>query len=183
VSAVIGDVAGHGVHAAAVMGRLRTGMRAYILDGRSSEDAVRRLDQLMRGFEVRQMATLFLLELDLETRRVEFVRAGHPPALVRGPDGEVTELRGKGAAPLGVLENISFEQESVEVAPGSTILLYTDGLIERRSVDLNVGIDLLKSVLAEADGSADDCLERIFGAMATEDVPDDIAMLALRIEA
>jgi PAS domain S-box-containing protein len=181
VVAVIGDVAGHGVHAAAVMGRLRTGLRAYVQDGRSPGDAVRRLDELMHGFEVRQMATLFLLELNLETREVDFVRAGHPPALVRGPDGEVSELRGRGTAPLGVLEDVSFEQESVEVAPGSTILLYTDGLIERRSVDLNVGIDLLKSVLAEAEGSADACLEQVMAAMAVQDVPDDIATLALRV--
>ena len=181
VAAVIGDVAGHGVHAAAVMGRLRTGLRAFVLDGNSPGEAVGKLDELMRGFEDRQMATLFHLELDLNSHRLDFVRAGHPPALVRSPGGEVRELHGGGSAPLGVLEAITFREQTSEIEPGSTILLYTDGLIERRSVDIGVGIEMAKSVLAEAGGSAEDCVERVAAAVVAEPVPDDIALLALRI--
>jgi PAS domain S-box-containing protein len=180
VAAVIGDVAGHGVHAAAVMGRLRTGLRAFVLDGSSPGDAVRKLDQLMRGFEDRQMATLFHLELDLRSNRLDFVRAGHPPGFVRSPGGEVSELHGGGSAPLGVLEEVRFEQRTIELEPGSTVFLYTDGLIERRSVDIRVGMDLVKSVLADADGTAEDCVERVAEAVASESVPDDIALMALR---
>ena len=181
VAAVIGDVVGHGVHAAAVMGRLRTGLRAFILDGRSPGDAVERLDELMRGFEHRQMATLFHLEIDLASGRAKYVRAGHPPALVRTPNGNVVELRGRGSAPLGVLEDVGFEQVTAEVPPGSTVLLYTDGLIERRNLDLNVGIESLKVVLADATGSADEVLDRVTGELETERVPDDIALLALKV--
>ena len=181
VAAVIGDVAGHGVHAAAVMGRLRTGLRAFVVHGCPPDEAVQRLDELMRGFETRQMATLFHLTLDLTGNRIDFVRAGHPPALLRSPNGEVTELHGGGAAPLGVLEELVFEQQGVDVEPGSTILLYTDGLIERRTVDLAIGIDALKTVLAEADGTAEETVDRVMDALVHDDVPDDIAVMALRL--
>lgn len=180
VEVVIGDVAGRGVHAAAVMGRLVMGLRACVLDGRPIEDAVAGLDQLMQEFDVPQMSTLFAFSLDLATGRARYVRAGHPPALLRGPDGEVIELEGESCPPVGLLNGARFVATTTTLQPGGMLLLYTDGLIERRRIDLQVGIERLKAAFAAAPDDPSAVVETLPKALDAERVPDDIALLALR---
>lgn len=179
VALTIGDVAGRGVRAASIMGRIRPALRAVVAEGHPPDEAMRRLDALIKESEQPEMATVFHLEYDPEAETGEYVRAGHPPALLRRPDGEVVDLDGRGTAPLGILDQFEFRQHSVEIPLGSLILLYTDGLIERRGDDLARGLDRLRRVLAAAPASAEGCLERIAAEYSDEDIPDDVAMLAV----
>ena len=180
VDVVIGDVAGRGVHAAAVMGRLAMALRAYVLDGRAPEAAVDGLDRLMKEFKPPQMATLFALSLDLSSGRARYVRAGHPPALLRSPEGEVVELGGEGSPPLGLIDGAHFAANEVTLDPDSTLLLYTDGLIERRWQDPQLGIEKLCDAFSEAPAAPQALVDHIPAALDAERVPDDIALLALR---
>jgi PAS domain S-box-containing protein len=180
VDVVIGDVAGRGVHAAAVMGRLALSLRAYLLDGRPIEAAVAGLDQLMRGLDAAQMSTLLALSLDLGGGAARYVRAGHPPGLLRRPDRTIVELEGEVSPPVGILDGASFRVNEAELAPGAMLLLYTDGLIERRRLDLRIGIARLKEAFAAASDDPGAVVEELPTALDAERVPDDIALLALR---
>ena len=181
VAVVIGDVAGRGVEAAAVMGRLAMTLRAYVADGRDPDAAVGGLDQLMKTLQQPQMATLLHLNLDLESNTAKFVRAGHPPALLRRTDGEIVELVGNGSPPLGLVEGAEFTMAEVDVPPGSMLLLYTDGLIERRGSDLNEGLDRLKLALRTAPDDPAAVVNELPAALDAERLPDDVALLALRM--
>jgi PAS domain S-box-containing protein len=180
VELVIGDVAGRGVRAASVMGRLAIAMRAYALEGRKVEDVISGVNRLMGEFESREIATVLQISLDPGTGRGSYVRAGHPPGLLRTPDGEVIELSGQGTPPLGWLDDLEPRVNAIETPPGSLLLLYTDGLIERRELDLDVGIERLKAALAEASDDPEAVVEQIPAALEAERVPDDIAVLAAR---
>ena len=125
------------------------------------------------------MATVFHLHYDPATEVAEYVRAGHPPALLRLPDGRIADLDGRGTAPLGILEQEEFRPHEVEIPRGSLLLLYTDGLIERRGDDLDSGLDRLREVFARAPAGAAACLERIADEYRSEQIPDDVAMLAI----
>ena len=142
---IIGDVSGRGIPAASIMGRLRTAVHAYALDRLPPAETAERVDRLLSGIEGEEMATMLLLRFDTSNHRAEFVRAGHPPALVRGPGGEVYELdEGGGSPPLGLMLERSRPSASQELEPGSMVLLYTDGLIERRGEVIDVGVERLK---------------------------------------
>ena len=180
IEVVIGDVAGRGVQAAAVMGRLAMALRAHVLAGHVVEDAVAGLDMLMKASEYSDFATLFELSLDISSGAARYVRAGHPPALLRHEGGEVIELSGEGSPPVGPVSRARFVTNEVTFRPGSTLLLYTDGLIERRRLDLQIGIDRLKSAFSAGPGEPKAALEAIPAALDAENIPDDIALLALR---
>ena len=98
VAVTIGDVAGRGVRAASIMGRVRPALRAVVAEGYRPEEAMRRLDALIKESERPEMATVFHLHYDPETEIAEYVRAGHPPALLRLPDGAIADLDGRGIA-------------------------------------------------------------------------------------
>ncbi|HSI81877.1 MAG TPA: SpoIIE family protein phosphatase [Solirubrobacterales bacterium] len=181
VTMTIGDVAGRGIRAASVMGRIRPALRAYVHEGHRPEQALARLDRMMREFDRPQMATVFHLHYDPSRRTATYVRAGHPPALVRKPDGEVVELGGRGTPPLGIVEEIEYHEHTVEIPPGSVALLYTDGLIERRETDLVEGLDRLKRALSESPAGARECLDWLDATLSASAVPDDVAMLAMSV--
>ena len=181
VAVTIGDVAGRGILAAAVMGRVRPALRAYALDGLDPAETLERLDRAMRESERPEMSTIFHLRFDPASGKGEYVRAGHPPALVRKPDGEVVVLEGRGTPPLGILEGTNFCQHPVELPAGSLLLLYTDGLIERRDAVLDVGLDRLKRALAEGPTDPQDCLDSLAEGFGAEEIADDVAMLAVRL--
>jgi PAS domain S-box-containing protein len=179
VGLVIGDVAGRGIQPASVMGRVRPALRAYLADGLAPCDAVERLDELLKEAERPEMTTVFLLTLDPASGSAEYVRAGHPPALLRRPDGRVQELSGRGTPPVGIFERLDCRSHSIEVPPGSLLLLYTDGLIERRGEGLEVGLERLKRLFARAPADPELCLESLAGELGADMVPDDVAMLAM----
>ena len=183
VGVVIGDVAGRGIHAASVMGRVRPALRAYVADGHGTCEAVERLDLLLKESERPEMTTVLLLLFDPATGSAEYVRAGHPPALLRLPGGQVKELSGAGTPPLGIFAELDCRPHAIEIPPQSLLLLYTDGLIERRGESLEVGLERLKRNLAKAPAGAEDCLQSLAEQMGADVIPDDVAMLAMAVGA
>jgi len=175
----IGDVAGRGVQAAAVMGRMAAALRAYVLDHQPPDEALRRLNLVMREPEHPQMATVLHLQLDLSSGTATYVRAGHPPGLLRLPDGRVERLGGAGTPPLGVFDELDYRVHTIFVPPGSLLLLYTDGLIERSDRDFDVELQHLCAALAEAPGDAAGCLRWLAERFSAKRIPDDVAMLAV----
>ena len=175
----VGDVAGHGIHAASVMGRVRPALRAYVLDGHDPMEAIRRLDRLMKELGPAELTTIFHLHLDPAENAATYVRAGHPPALLRLPGGEVQVLDGAGSEPLGIFEDSDYSAHSVQVPPGSLLLLYTDGLIERRDEPLEAGLDRLKEALRDAPADPEGCLDAVMSRFLVAERPDDVAMVAM----
>jgi PAS domain S-box-containing protein len=182
VQLVIGDVGGRGVRAAAVMGRLAIAMHAYAIDGLPVNAVVGGVNRLMGDFEEEEIATVFALNLDPRSGDATYARAGHPPALVRMPDGSVTELSGEGAPPIGWREDLPIAANSTNLPRGSTVLLYTDGLIERREYDIDVAIQRLRDAFAAAPDDPQQIVESLPRDLGAESVPDDIALLAARVD-
>jgi anti-sigma regulatory factor (Ser/Thr protein kinase) len=178
---VVGDVAGRGIRAASVMGQLRNALRAYILDGNPPRDVVGRLNQLARTFESSEMATLVYVAFDIRERRAECVRAGHPPPLVRGPDGTVSELAIEGSLPIGVSQG-PCPSTMTEIEPGSLLLLYTDGLVESREEGIQPGLERLKRALERAPAEPEPCLDFLLGELHPLNSDDDVALLLMGVE-
>ena len=177
---VIGDVAGHGIAAATQMGQLRSAVRAYALDVQSPAAVLDRLSRFSDSQHSR-MATLIYATVNLDTWVVDFARAGHPYPLLMHADGSTTFLADTGGPPLGAGSVADYEDERVTLEAGETLLLYTDGLIERRGHTLTEG----EAALVEAASAAPDEPElrcRAIIERLTEgiEVPDDIAVVAVR---
>jgi PAS domain S-box-containing protein len=175
---VIGDVAGRGIRAASTMGRLRPALRGFIADGHPPAEVMRRLDALIKAADRPELTTVFHLRYDPATGIGEYVRAGHPPAMLRLPDERVELLGGTGTPPVGILPDIDFAVHRVEIPPGSLVLLYTDGLIERRGDDLFDSLERLRITVGGCSATAATCLEMLADEYETDRVPDDVAMLA-----
>ncbi len=151
VAVAVGDVVGHGVEAAAVMAQLRTAVRAYAAEGHAPGDVVDRVNNLMLNLGPLAMTTMVLLVIDPATESLQLVNAGHPPALVVDPSGEARFLWPKGGVPLGATAAATYEAERFALPTGSTVLIYTDGLVERRGESIEVGLERLREI---ADGHA-----------------------------
>ena len=195
IGLAIGDVMGHDLAAAAAMGQLRSVLRSYAYEGSSPSVVLDRLDRLVQDFEMAQLATAIYGRLVLDDRpripsdgsaMLLFTNAGHLPPLLRTPDGTVTVLR-RGAAPLigAVPPGQARRGEGAVLLPtGSVLLLYTDGLVETRTDDLDIRIDMLSSAFAglHPDVSPDQVCDALLSAMSQPGQDDDIALLALRID-
>ncbi|WP_436792692.1 PP2C family protein-serine/threonine phosphatase [Actinospongicola halichondriae] len=178
VGLVIGDVVGKGVAAAAHMGRLSNAVRAYWLEGFSPGTVLERLDRLTRSVVGSTFATVLALDFDPRTRVLRWSRAGHMPPMVRGIDGAVRLLDDPGSAPIGVFADIETVEWSTSLAPGEVLLLYTDGLIERRDEDIDVGMQRLSDVFS-ATTPDDGMLDAIVAGVASDELRDDVAILVL----
>jgi anti-sigma regulatory factor (Ser/Thr protein kinase)/putative methionine-R-sulfoxide reductase with GAF domain len=176
----IGDVAGHGMAAATYMGHLRSAVRAYALDAESPADLLSKLSRFADQ-ENSRMATVIYAVLNLDTWVVDFARAGHPyPLLLRG-DGTATYLTDAGGPPLGAGAVADYDEQSVGLGSGETLLFYTDGLIERRGKQLSDGeAALIEAALEAPDDPELKCrtiIERLTQGIETR---DDIAVLAIK---
>ena len=181
VALVVGDIAGHGLKAAASMGQLRLALRAYAIEEPSPEDAVARTHRLFQRLGSTDMATLVYLEYDPGEGRVRFSNAGHPPPLVLMPDGTTSYLEGGLAPPLGAIPTGQrFRQSSSTLPAGATLLLFTDGLIERRGSQLQDDLVRLREVAAGAPRDLDALCDHLLATFVTDDLGDDVALLALR---
>ncbi len=181
VGLAIGDVAGHGLQAAATMGQLRMALRAYALQDPSPEAVMRGVQQLMLQLPMSEMATLIYLVFDPMTRQVRFTNAGHPPALAIS-ENATTYLADGMAPPVGVTADDQFPEAVYDLDAGATLLLYTDGLVERRGESIQVGLDRL-SLLAVANGTEDlDALcDRLLSTLIDQNqIADDVALVAMR---
>jgi PAS domain S-box-containing protein len=181
VGVAMGDVVGHGIGAAALMGQLRHAMRAYALEGHPPGGVLDRLDRVVRSLDGGQMATLLYLVMEPDHSSVRFANAGHVPPLVITPEGEAEYLEGAPNPPLGVFETPSHSELTAELSPGSTIVLYTDGLVEERGVSIDQGLEALRLAAAQDACHPDELCDRLVDAMlAIHPANDDIAVLALR---
>ena len=182
VGLVMGDVAGKGLVAASMVGRLRSAMRAYALEGHEPPMVLDRLNQLVWSeLEESQMATLLYMVVDPTENVLSWVNAGHLPPLLVERDGLARFLEGPRSVPLGVQPFACYEQASAQTAPGSTVLLYTDGLVERPGELLDEGLARLASALQGGrNGGSERMLDEVLDTLVPEGAAsDDIALLAL----
>jgi serine phosphatase RsbU (regulator of sigma subunit)/anti-sigma regulatory factor (Ser/Thr protein kinase) len=174
----IGDVAGHGVLAAAVMGQIRQALRAYALEGHEPGTLMDRLDRLVSQSGL-VMTTCLCALLDPATGLLRYANAGHPPPLVIRATGGVERLGGGLSNPLGTSTATRYKQAECMLGEGDMLLLYTDGLVERRGESIDAGIDRLAAAVPHPD-AADAICERVLRGLAREGPDDDVAILALR---
>ncbi len=151
---VVGDVAGHGVAAAARMGELRSVARAYALDGHGPAEMLRRMNAYHLAMSSDTMTTLVFAVVEPDRDRARFASAGHMPVLLVPPPGSGSEPHFLDALgpPLGVLEVGTYEEREVALPAGGMLGLYTDGLVERRGEVLDLGLERLRRALTGAAG-------------------------------
>ena len=178
----IGDVAGHGIEAATLMGQLRNALRGAALEGDDAGAAMMRVDRLLQSQRERPdtIATAVFARLNGNGTSLELASAGHPPPLVVRPDGSTEFLDGVRSVPLGVPAPGGRRSERCAIEPGSMLLLYTDGLVERRDASLSDGLDRLARAAAGAGGEPELACDRVVAAMLGDEGPtDDVALLAV----
>ena len=181
VHVTVGDVAGHGVTAAVLMGQLRNAFRAHAYEHTSPADVLRRM---LRHVDEDEMATALCLTLDPYTQELTYASAGHPPSLLVNGDSAVVERLGLALAPpLGYVDPSEIREAMVELPAGGTLVAYTDGLVEKRGWSIDTGIDLLASVVGASSAlGADPLADRIFEEVAPHiGSSDDIALLIVRL--
>ncbi len=177
---VIGDVMGRGVRAAAVMGQLRTAVRAYARLDLPPHEVIQLLDGLAAEIDATQIATCVYAVHDPSEARLTYASAGHLPIVVRNPDGTIQRAEGPTGPPLGT-GGWLHTSRSVALEPGSTAVLYTDGLVERRDADIDEGVEALERALAGATGSPQVICDRMLRALGvSSDHDDDVAVLVLQ---
>ncbi|MGW2615776.1 SpoIIE family protein phosphatase [Streptomyces sp. NPDC001500] len=181
-AAVIGDVQGHNVAAAALMGQVRTGVYAHATLGAPPDQVLARTNRLLTDLAPDLFTSCLYAHLDLAGRRVTFATAGHPPPLLRLPDGVTAPVDLVPGPLLGIDPDAVFPVTEVPVTPGMTLAFYTDGLVETPGVDLDDSI----ADLARHLGAADDRdLELLIDDLLTKGKAvgqrtDDIALLLIR---
>ena len=187
VAVVIGDVMGHDIEAAATMAQVRASLRSYAAEGGDPAWTVERLATFIDLFSIPGIVTAVYGVLDPPapdgSRRFSWTNAGHLPPLLRQPDGSVEELTDASSPLLGAPATLPREVGERVVAPGSTILLYTDGLVEVQGENLAVTVAQLERVLG---GAAHDSADAVCRAILDAQLPssrrrDDVAMLVVRI--
>ena len=176
----VGDVVGHGLGAAATMAQLRTALRAYAIDGHAPSDVVSRVNRLMWQLGPAAMTTLAYLVIDPVAESVELVTAGHPPPLIVHPDGTAEYLPLSGGIALGASDIARFPSQVHPLPIGTTVVLYTDGLVESRGVSIDHGLERLR-VVAEGAADPEALCEAATEQLVPESPEDDIAMIAARL--
>ncbi|MDQ1521754.1 MAG: hypothetical protein QOI55_2827 [Actinomycetota bacterium] len=180
---VIGDVAGHGVRAAAVMGQLRNALRAFAGEGYGPAALVERLNRFVFDNGPSEMATLCYAVVDPAAGTFDAVCAGHPPPVVVDAAGRARWLQGVGGPPIGADARSRYRTTSSALVPGDTVVMYTDGLIERRRESLDVGLQRLLDAVEGAPRPSD--LDRTCDHLTATLLPeggaeDDVALLTVR---
>jgi serine phosphatase RsbU (regulator of sigma subunit)/CheY-like chemotaxis protein len=181
VALTIGDIMGRGARAAAVMGQLRTALRAYALQDLPPTVAMRSVDRLLQEVGEDAMATAAFLVLDPRRRRLEVVSAGHPPPLLVTAEGETSFVDCEPHTPLGVLAQPLYNPTIMTVPERSTLLLYTDGLVEERDEDLADGLARLAAAVDPFEADVEALCDTVLKRMVPDEKNDDIALLAARL--
>ena len=181
VAFVIGDVVGRGVLAASVMAEIRTALRVYMVQGHKLAAVVSMLNDLLIAMGYNRGATLSILELDPEVEELEVVTAGHLPPLLVEPEGRIRMLEQRHGLPVGVRTGHAYEACRYPFPTGSRLLLYTDGLIERRRESIDEGLQRLADAVQVAVERTDSSFaDRVYRALLDETpLEDDVALLAV----
>lgn len=179
----VGDIAGRGVQAAALMSRLRIALKCYAVDGSGPAEALARLDAFIVHLPEDYFATVVMIRVDPETGEVEYACAGHPPPVLVTAGGNASLLEEGRSGPIDVGVPPSERSDaSVRLVPGDALLLYTDGLIEQREKPISEGLHVLLDALASVDGSSARVLVNLVVSRlrAEHELEDDVALLAVR---
>lgn len=183
LGAVIGDVQGHDTHAAAVMGQLRIVLRAYAAEGHSPATVMARASVFLHELDTDRFATCTYAEADLTTGVVQLVRAGHVDPLVRDVDGSCRKVPVDGGLPLGLsaeFGRLEYPVSTVELDPGQTMVLFTDGLVELPGADLDEGMQLLTAMVRNGPQDLQQLADRLCESVDERGGEDDVAVLLLR---
>ena len=179
----IGDVVGHGLEAAARMARLQNALRAYALEGLRPSLVLERMNGFAREAGGGPMATLLYGVVDPDEGRLRLATAGHPPVLVIGPGGDAYFAEGPAGSPLGVVPFPAYAESTIPLDPGATVLLYTDGLVERPEASLDEGLEWLRGFAGGIPADPEELCAALLKARFSEQPPrDDVALLAVRLE-
>ncbi|MGI5511070.1 SpoIIE family protein phosphatase [Streptomyces sp. CA-106131] len=191
VALVVGDVVGHGINAAATMGRLRTAVRTLADLEMPPDELLARLDGTFQRLAEADVdaadqaptvvgATCLYAVYDPITRRCTMARAGHPPPAIIDPQGRVTFPDLPTGSPLGIGLGVPFEAVELELPEGTLLALYTDGLIEARDHDIDVGMRRLAAALAQPDRALEDLCTRATQPRPRQAPSDDVTLLLVR---
>lgn len=176
---VVGDVSGHGLRSAVVMGRLRSALRAYALICADPADALAHLDRKIHHFEAGSLATVLYAMISPDRATVRVSLAGHPPPMRASAAGEVDTLAVPTDFPLGLGAPPRLRRTTtLPLAEDDVLVCYTDGLIERRGELIDVGLDRLRAAIKP--GPAEQVCARLMETLGIEKRADDIALLAVR---
>ena len=183
VGLAIGDVVGHNIASASIMGQLRTMLRAYAVEARGPAEVLERTSAAMARLLPDAMATAVYAVLDLSNNDLSYASAGHPPPVCASVAGHVEYLDGADGIMLGAPGGGAFRAAHTRLAPGAGLLLYTDGLIEHRRRDITEGLDALAGVMGQAAGltaeqACSHVQARLLGATPRA---DDVCLLAATI--
>ncbi|NVI87624.1 SpoIIE family protein phosphatase [Actinomadura sp. BRA 177] len=179
VGIVMGDVAGHGIAAAVVMGRMRSTLRAYALETDDPAEVLRRLDRKMQHFEPDATATVVYAVCEPGLARLRLSSAGHLPPVIAVPGEPACTVDAKPDVLIGMGDEVPRRTVTVELPPGAVLCFYTDGLVERRDSSLNTGIDRLCDVVYA--GPPEDVGAAVMAALiGRERAADDVAILVVR---
>ncbi len=179
VALIVGDVMGHGIRAAATMGQLRTAARTLITLDMSPDRVLRRLDETASAIGDGQFTTCVCAVFDPVDRSCIIACAGHPPPVVQDPNGSTRLIDLPPGVPLGV-GGVAFENVEITLPEDGVLVLYTDGLIERRDRDLDEGMLLLSQAVANRGPSLEASCDAVLDALSAKDSEDDIAIIMAR---
>jgi sigma-B regulation protein RsbU (phosphoserine phosphatase) len=182
LTVAIGDVIGRGLGAASVMGKLRNALRAYALELSSPSEVLQRMNRLLQHLDPEQMATVLYGIIDPADLTFRFAGAGHMAPIVRDPDGSVRSANMEGGPPIGAPSGWTFTDNVERLEPGASLLLYTDGLIERRGTSLEDGLRWL-SEFCRADLEPEELCDAIVDALTADGhLDDDVAFLVVEVK-
>ncbi len=178
---VVGDAAGHGIHVASVMARLRHGIDALLTIGASPAEAISAVSELLESTAQESCATAFVAVYDPASRVMAYSRAGHPAPVVLAPDGTLTQLDRPGGTLIGV-NGMPRDEHTIELPEGFVLVAYTDGLVERRGVAYDDRARELREALRRMSGeaSAQAVADRLVAEMVGPDADDDVCAFVLR---
>jgi PAS domain S-box-containing protein len=180
IGLAMGDVVGKGVRAAASMAQVRNALRVYALEGLRPSSVLTRLNHVAESTGT-SFATLLYMLVDVKRLICRYASAGHPPAVVVRRGQEPVFLEGGRSVPLGVSRDPGYRQEVIRLRPGDTLLLYTDGLVERRHRSLDEGLSMLLEIVGHGPLELEPLLDHVLEMLAADSEPtDDIALLAFR---
>jgi len=179
VGVVVGDVVGKGVIAASAMAQLRNALRVYALDGLKPSSVLTRLGELARTVGT-PFATVAYMVIDYERGTCRYASAGHPPPLHVRAGWPAVYLEGGRSTPIGIGLDTRSRQASIELEPGDLLVLYTDGLVESRTMTLNEGMDRLCEAVESGPEVLDDLLDHVGTELDVDTRQDDVALVAIR---
>jgi anti-sigma regulatory factor (Ser/Thr protein kinase) len=183
VGIAIGDVVGHGLAAASLMGQLRTALRSYALNGNGPARTLELVDRFAWSLDEEAMATAAYAVVDTDGCVVRLASAGHLPPVVVSAAGKAYVAQIAPAPPIGAFSFKSCPEHELRLKPGDTLLLYTDGLIERPSIPLGRSIELLADTLRDAVGAEHACLVAMDQFVPALGTRDHVAVIAAQIDA